>query len=132
MLDRVRRAYEEILGDWAGWGTLSWMAACVLLARVHGFFSTKEKIMRAERIATLVNAVAVGGMKNKLRNQPIAIELHYRRKFTGVLKGADKHEGERDKESLRLRKGLSSLDLESKKGKSWFRDSKDVSRRSRY
>jgi predicted phosphodiesterase len=75
VLDRVRRAYEEILGDWAGWGTLSWIAAGVLFARVRGFFSTREKMMRAERITTFVNAAAVGGMKNELRNQPIAIEL---------------------------------------------------------
>ena len=75
VLDRVRRAYEEIFSGWAGWGALSWMAAGVLLARVRGFFSTREKMMRAERITTFVNAAVVGGMKNELRNQPIAVEL---------------------------------------------------------
>jgi hypothetical protein len=60
VLDGVRRAYEEILGDWAGWEALGWMAAGVLLARVHSFFSSREKIIRAERITTFVNTAVVG------------------------------------------------------------------------
>jgi hypothetical protein len=75
VLNGTRRTYEKILGDWAGWEALSWMAAGALLARVQGFFRSREKMIRTERVTTFVNAAVVGGMKNDLQNQPIVVEL---------------------------------------------------------
>lgn len=78
VLDRMRRAYEDILNDWAGWGALIWLAAGVLLTRLSSFFRSRETtttMIRAARVTKFVNAAAVGGTKNELQNQAIMVEL---------------------------------------------------------
>ena len=75
MLNSVRWAYEEILNDWAGWGAMCRMGFSVLLARIRAIFTTREKMIKAEKITALVNAAVVGRIKNQLQNQPIIAEL---------------------------------------------------------
>lgn len=75
VLDRVRRAYEDILNDRAGWGTMIWLATGVLLARLSSCFGSREKMITAARVTTFVNAAVVGGTKNELQNQSVIVEL---------------------------------------------------------
>jgi hypothetical protein len=75
VLDPVRRAYEDILNNRAGWGTLIWLATGVLLARLSSCFGSREKMITAARVTTFVNAAVVGGTKNELQNQSVIVEL---------------------------------------------------------
>ena len=68
MFDWVRRAYEEIIKDCTGWGTLICLAAGVLLARLSSCFSSRDKTIGAESVTTFVNAAVVGGTENELQN----------------------------------------------------------------
>ncbi|OCK88518.1 phosphoesterase [Cenococcum geophilum 1.58] len=75
VLNSVRWAYEEILTDWAGWEAMCRMGFGILLARIRAIFTTKEKMIKAEKITAFVNAAVVGGIENQLQNQPITVEL---------------------------------------------------------
>ncbi len=75
VLDGVRRAYEEITNDWAGYGALIWMAIGVLRAKLAGLFTTTQKGIDRERVTTFVNASIVRDMESQQYNQPIVVEL---------------------------------------------------------
>lgn len=70
VLDAVRQAHDDVQIGWGGWGTVAWMAALVLWAKVKRVF-----VRPRERATIFVNASAVGGRGNELRNEPIVVEI---------------------------------------------------------
>jgi hypothetical protein len=71
VLDKMQRAYAEVMTGWASWGTLVWMAIMLAWARVkYAFFGQGE-----DKNTTFINAALVGGPDNELRNAPIVIDI---------------------------------------------------------
>ncbi|KAK1768948.1 Metallo-dependent phosphatase-like protein [Phialemonium atrogriseum] len=73
VLDGAQRAYEEVMTGWAGWGTVTWLAALVVWAKLKWLL--RGMVRGKERVTTFANASVVGGPNNELRNKPIVIEL---------------------------------------------------------
>lgn len=73
VLDRVQRAYEEVMAGWAGWEMVIWMAVLAAWARMRWFLRGGQA--RAEKLTAFVNAAVVGGPANELQNTPIVVEL---------------------------------------------------------
>lgn len=71
VLDWVRRGYEMVMNQWAGWGVVGGMALGVLVAKLGNLFKVSGK----EEVTTFVNAAVVGGSGNELVNRPIVVEL---------------------------------------------------------
>lgn len=59
-----------MLVGWNGWRTIVWMVVLVLWIKVKGVFGRLD-----ERASKFVNASAVGGRGNELRNEPIVVEF---------------------------------------------------------
>jgi 3',5'-cyclic AMP phosphodiesterase CpdA len=77
VLDAVRRDYENIMGNWAGWGSLCRMAVAVLWARLVAPLLGDQWMISSKRtrVTTFVNAAVVGGSKNELQNMPIEVQI---------------------------------------------------------
>lgn len=73
LLDKVQRAYEEIMTDWAGWETVIWMGALVSWAKFQRLLLPSSFVKK--KATTFVNASVVGGSRNELKNEPIIVEL---------------------------------------------------------
>ena len=75
--DSVTRGYEEVIDFWgAGWVAMAYMAVEVPYARLYAsVFSSREKMLKAERVTTFVNASVFGGLRNELGNQRIVVDL---------------------------------------------------------
>lgn len=75
VMDSMRRRYEDVLGNWGGWGVLGLMLLDVLWASVLAMVKGREGMWRAEKVTNFVNASAVGGIGNELRHEPVVVEL---------------------------------------------------------
>ncbi|KAI9843749.1 MAG: hypothetical protein M1837_006109 [Sclerophora amabilis] len=76
--DKVRRAYEGIIGGWEGHGTLLVMGLYVMWAKVTSALLPaflRSRWTKEERLTKLVNAAVVGGKSNEYRNPPIVVHL---------------------------------------------------------
>ncbi|KAK2759031.1 hypothetical protein FQN54_003130 [Arachnomyces sp. PD_36] len=71
VLDWVRRGYEMVMNQWAGWEVVGGMAIGVLVAKLRHLF----KLGGRREVTTFVNAAVVGGSGNELMNSPIVVEL---------------------------------------------------------
>ncbi|OBT60601.1 hypothetical protein VE03_10037 [Pseudogymnoascus sp. 23342-1-I1] len=73
VLDKVQRAYEEVMAGWAGWEMVIWMVVLAAWSRMRWFLRGGQP--RAEKLTAFVNAAMVGGPANELQNTPIVVEL---------------------------------------------------------
>lgn len=73
VLDRVQRAYEELMAGWAGWATVFRMAVLVACSRLGWLLRGRQP--GADKLTTFVNAAVVSGPANELQNVPIVVEL---------------------------------------------------------
>ena len=76
VMDAVRQRYEEVMGNWGGWGTLMLIAVYVLCARMKNMVVGRERMVQREKVTTFVNASIVGGSRNEVQNQPIVLEYY--------------------------------------------------------
>lgn len=69
--DRVEKAYEQISGQWAGWGSLVGMAWGIMWGRL-----VPTLWRQPERRTTFVNAAVVEGWENHVvKNQAIVLQI---------------------------------------------------------
>ena len=75
-MDRVRGAYEAIIGGWEGRAALLEMGLRVLWARAMSLLPSYMRIWGTHEKATkFVNAAVVGGEKHEYQNPPITVYL---------------------------------------------------------
>ncbi|KAK4182160.1 hypothetical protein QBC35DRAFT_396522, partial [Podospora australis] len=70
VLDAVRQAHDQVQIGWGGWGTIAWMAIMMAAARVKRVLGDG-----ITGTTTFVNASAVGGPQNELKNNAIVVEI---------------------------------------------------------
>ncbi|KJZ73116.1 hypothetical protein HIM_07500 [Hirsutella minnesotensis 3608] len=71
VLDGVESAYQTVMIGWAGWGTILWMGIKVAVGRVKKSLG----LPGSGKTTSFVNAAAVGGPSNELRNDPIVFDM---------------------------------------------------------
>ncbi|KAK4237638.1 hypothetical protein C8A03DRAFT_44521 [Achaetomium macrosporum] len=70
VLNAIRQAHDDVQIGWGKWDAVARMAVLILWVKVKGMF-----VRAKERTTTFVNASAVGGRNNELRNEPIVVEI---------------------------------------------------------
>lgn len=75
ILDGVRLAHDEIMGNWGDWWSLTRMAIGVCVAKIRNIFIGRDAMAASEKPTTLINAAVVRQTWNEDLNSPIVVEL---------------------------------------------------------
>lgn len=71
VLDGMQRAYEDVVIGWGDWGTVGWMVARVLWARLAWLSRGLRARVGENETTTFINASVVGGSDNRLVNEAV-------------------------------------------------------------
>lgn len=75
VLDGARRAYEEMLAGWSGWDAVLKILLYVVSGNFGRVLSPLTRDKNTRKITKFVNAAAVAGPMNELRNEPTQVWL---------------------------------------------------------